>query len=150
MPPNSKGGAFIHNPKVSGDVETKAQVKLKFRNTKGKTMVCTRSLQLTQKEKTQTMKTLETVLETQDERTGEVCSLVWWVWLRCGRRADTKARGEATCLARDAEQQVRRNGRRGAAPAGCVEGRARVGHFRAPRRVQLVRFFYTLRVLEFE
>ncbi|KAI9222908.1 hypothetical protein BC828DRAFT_377262 [Blastocladiella britannica] len=75
LPPNSKGGAFVHDPKVEGEVETKAQVKLKFRNVNGKQMVCTRSLQLTLKEKTQTMKTIENLLEVYDEATGERQSL---------------------------------------------------------------------------
>src|ERR1700678_1644291 len=32
LPPNSKGGAFIHDPKMANEREVKAQIKLKFRN----------------------------------------------------------------------------------------------------------------------
>lgn len=78
MPPNSKGGAFIHDPKVleftarvvsieanwklfqlCGEKEVLAQVKLSFKATSGARMVCTRSLQLTVKKTTRSQKTLE-------------------------------------------------------------------------------------------
>jgi DNA repair protein RAD50 len=75
LPPNSKGGAFIHDPKVANEREVKAQIKLKFRNVSGKQLVCTRSLQLTQRAKKIEMKTLENVLMTKDPITGEKVSL---------------------------------------------------------------------------
>ncbi|KAJ3361698.1 DNA repair protein rad50 [Allomyces arbusculus] len=75
LPPNSKQGAFIHDPKVANETEVKAQVRLKFRNVNGKLMVCTRSMQLTQKAKQVQQKTLEAVLETKDPVTGERISL---------------------------------------------------------------------------
>lgn len=59
LPPNSKGGAFIHDPKISGDQEVLAQVKLAFRNTNDVQMICTRSMQLTVKKASRTFKTLE-------------------------------------------------------------------------------------------
>ncbi|KAI9168398.1 DNA repair protein rad50 [Blastocladiella emersonii ATCC 22665] len=71
MPPNSRQGAFIHDPKLANESEVKAQVKLKFRNTNGKQLVSTRSLQVTQRAKTATFKTLEGVLEARDPVTGE-------------------------------------------------------------------------------
>ncbi|KAI9347155.1 AAA domain-containing protein [Zopfochytrium polystomum] len=67
MPPNCQRGAFIHDPRVAGEVEVKAQVKLRFKNVNGKTMVCTRSLSLTNKGASMTMKTLEGVLQIQNE-----------------------------------------------------------------------------------
>lgn len=59
LPPNSKGGAFIHDPKITGEKEVKAQVKLAFNNCNGNAMICTRSMQLLVKRTTQTFKTLE-------------------------------------------------------------------------------------------
>ncbi|KAK5134597.1 hypothetical protein LTR08_006253 [Meristemomyces frigidus] len=65
MPPNSKpGGAFIHDPKLCGEKEVMAQVKVSFKSQKGIRMVCTRNLQLTVKKNTRSMKTLEGNLET--------------------------------------------------------------------------------------
>jgi DNA repair protein RAD50 len=62
LPPNSKGGAFIHDPKLANETEVKAQIKLKFRNVNGVTMTCTRSMQLTQKKTSVVQKTLESLL----------------------------------------------------------------------------------------
>ena len=59
LPPNSKGGAFIHDPKLAGEKEVLAQVKLSFQATSGAEMVTTRSLQLTVKKTTRSVKTLE-------------------------------------------------------------------------------------------
>lgn len=75
LPPNSKGGAFIHDPKMANEREVKAQIKLKFKNMSGKQLVCTRSLQLTQRAKKIEMKTLESVLMTRDPISGEKVSL---------------------------------------------------------------------------
>ena len=76
LPPNSKGGAFIHDPKVwlawhnsvtktlmmlqlCGEKEVLAQVKLSFKATSGARMVATRSLQLIVKKTARQQKTLE-------------------------------------------------------------------------------------------
>lgn len=59
QPPNSKGGAFIHDPKLCGETEVLAQVKLQFQSSSGIRMVATRSLQLTVKKLSRTMKSLE-------------------------------------------------------------------------------------------
>ena len=59
QPPNTKGGAFIHDPKLCGEREVLAQVKLAFYGTSGAKLVATRSLQLTVKKAARTMKTLE-------------------------------------------------------------------------------------------
>lgn len=59
LPPNSKGGAFIHDPKISAEKEVLAQVKLAFISTNGTQMICTRSMQLTIKKTTRAFKTLE-------------------------------------------------------------------------------------------
>ncbi|THC99058.1 hypothetical protein EYZ11_001454 [Aspergillus tanneri] len=58
-PEKRKGGAFIHDPKLCGEKEVLAQVKLSFKATSGAKMVVTRSLQLTVKKTTRQQKTLE-------------------------------------------------------------------------------------------
>ncbi|OAA65981.1 DNA repair protein rad50 [Niveomyces insectorum RCEF 264] len=72
QPPNSKGGAFIHDPKLCGEKEVLAQVKLSFRSTVGQKLVVTRSLQLTMKKTQRSMKTLDgsLVIYSNGERTG--------------------------------------------------------------------------------
>ncbi|EFW98801.1 DNA repair protein rad50 [Grosmannia clavigera kw1407] len=72
QPPNSKGGAFIHDPKLCGEKEVLAQVKLSFRSTVGQKLVVTRSLQLTMKKTQRSMKTLDgsLVIYNNGERTG--------------------------------------------------------------------------------
>ena len=72
LPPNSKNGAFIHDPKIGKQTETKAQVKLRFRNLNGEEMVCTRSMSLTQKRNTRTQKTLECLLMTKNQHGDQV------------------------------------------------------------------------------
>jgi len=65
LPPNCKNGqAFIHDTKIAGEREVKAQIKLRFKNVNGKPFVCTRSLSLTQKASQQTMKAIESALQT--------------------------------------------------------------------------------------
>ncbi|KAL2756579.1 hypothetical protein ACRALDRAFT_2103538 [Sodiomyces alcalophilus JCM 7366] len=59
QPPNSKGGAFVHDPKLVGEKEVLAQVKLAFSSTTGAKYVVTRNLQLTVKKTTRSLKTLE-------------------------------------------------------------------------------------------
>ncbi|KAK2060280.1 P-loop containing nucleoside triphosphate hydrolase protein [Colletotrichum caudatum] len=59
QPPNSKGGAFVHDPKLCGEKEVLAQVKLAFTSTSGHKCVATRSLQLTVKKNSRSLKTLE-------------------------------------------------------------------------------------------
>ncbi|TDZ20328.1 DNA repair protein RAD50 [Colletotrichum orbiculare MAFF 240422] len=59
QPPNSKGGAFVHDPKLVGEKEVLAQVKLAFSSTGGLKYVATRSLQLTVKKTTRSLKSLE-------------------------------------------------------------------------------------------
>lgn len=60
QPPNSKvGGAFIHDPKLAGEKEVLAQVKLQFRSINDRQHVATRSMQLTAKKNSRTLKTLD-------------------------------------------------------------------------------------------
>ncbi|KAM6537561.1 DNA repair protein rad50 [Fusarium falciforme] len=59
LPPNSKGGAFIHDPKLCGEKEVMAQVKLQFRSINDRQHVATRSIQLTVKKTTRSQKTLD-------------------------------------------------------------------------------------------
>jgi DNA repair protein RAD50 len=59
MPPNSKGGAFIHDPSIAGEKDVRAQVKVSFRSTVGESYVVTRNVQLLVKKNTRSLKTLE-------------------------------------------------------------------------------------------
>lgn len=65
LPPNStKGGAFIHDPKLCGENEVVAQVKLRYKTPPNNVHIITRSIQLTVKKNTRTQKTLEGSLKT--------------------------------------------------------------------------------------
>jgi DNA repair protein RAD50 len=60
LPPNSAtGGAWIHDPKLNGESETKAMVKLSFIPPSGQYMVSTRRLLLTVKKTMRSQKTME-------------------------------------------------------------------------------------------
>ncbi|KAI9892752.1 MAG: DNA repair protein rad50 [Vezdaea aestivalis] len=60
LPPNSgKNGAFIHDPKLCGEKEVMAQVKLSFKASTGARMVVARSMQLTTQKTKRTQKTLD-------------------------------------------------------------------------------------------
>ncbi|GAB2227860.1 hypothetical protein Drorol1_Dr00009687 [Drosera rotundifolia] len=76
LPPNTRSGhSFIHDPKVSGETETKAQIKLRFRTPVGKDVVCIRSFQLTQRASKLEFKAIDCTLQTIDPITGEKVSL---------------------------------------------------------------------------
>ncbi|RCK57838.1 DNA repair protein RAD50 [Candida viswanathii] len=65
LPPNSKGGAFVHDPTLDSRSVTNGQIKLAFKNINGKSMITTRSVQANLKSTksasgaTVTFKTLE-------------------------------------------------------------------------------------------
>jgi len=64
-PPGSdKGKAFVHDPKVSGVTEVKAQLKLRFRNKSGDAMVVVRSMNVKQTKATQQYKQMDGVIRT--------------------------------------------------------------------------------------
>ncbi|KAF9115955.1 DNA repair protein rad50 [Mortierella sp. AM989] len=75
LPPGSKGGAFVNDPKMSDSPSVKAQVRLRFRNVNGQIMSITRSLSLTVKKNTYTQRTLENVLAAVDQQTGELATI---------------------------------------------------------------------------
>ncbi|RKP14620.1 P-loop containing nucleoside triphosphate hydrolase protein [Piptocephalis cylindrospora] len=75
LPPNSRNGAFIFDPKLAGESEVLAQVKLKFHNVNGRQMVVTRSIQLTKQRTKVSQKTLESLLHAKDPETGEHVSI---------------------------------------------------------------------------
>src|ERR1700722_9875681 len=71
QPPNTRGGAFVHDPKMANEKEVKAQVKLRFVAANGTRMLAQRNLSVTVKKTSGlTMKTLETVLAS-DEHAGK-------------------------------------------------------------------------------
>ncbi|GAW16155.1 hypothetical protein ANO14919_055780 [Xylariales sp. No.14919] len=65
LPPNSKGGAFIHDPKLCSANEVLAQVKLRYIVPPSTSYVTTRSLQLTMKKLTRSQRTLDGTLMIQ-------------------------------------------------------------------------------------
>ncbi|KAF9319723.1 DNA repair protein rad50 [Podila horticola] len=75
LPPGSKGGAFVNDPKMSDSPMVKAQVRLRFKNVNNQTLSVVRSLSLTAKKTGYTQKTLENVLSMVDPNTGELASV---------------------------------------------------------------------------
>ena len=76
QPPNTRGGAFVHDPKMANEKEVKAQVKLRFNTGNGKRMLAVRNLSVTVKKGGGlTMKTLESILANanDNEKSGKVC-----------------------------------------------------------------------------
>jgi DNA repair protein RAD50 len=63
QPPGTRGGAFVHDPKMANEKEVKAQVKLRFYAANGQRMLAVRNLSVTMKKTAgMTMKTLESIL----------------------------------------------------------------------------------------
>jgi len=75
QPPNTRGGAFIHDPVLANEKEVKAQVKLRFNAANGTRMLAVRNLQVSRKKAGGlTMKTLENILSLADAPEGnKVC-----------------------------------------------------------------------------
>jgi DNA repair protein RAD50 len=47
LPPNTRSGqSFVHDPKVAGETEVRAQIKLRFRTATGAPVVVCRSFQV--------------------------------------------------------------------------------------------------------
>lgn len=74
QPPNTRGGAFIHDPKMANEKEVKAQVKLRFHAASGQRMLVVRNVSVTVKKTgAMAMKTLESILGIDDpEKTAKV------------------------------------------------------------------------------
>ncbi|KAI0050377.1 hypothetical protein FA95DRAFT_1555700 [Auriscalpium vulgare] len=67
QPPGTRGGAFVHDPKMANEKEVKAQVKLRFIAANGQRMLAVRNLSVTMKKNAgMTMKTLESILALAD------------------------------------------------------------------------------------
>lgn len=77
QPPNTRGGAFIHDPKMANEKEVRAQVKLRFIAANGSRMIAVRNVSVSMKKSGgMTMKTLENILAKADEHAeskGKVC-----------------------------------------------------------------------------
>uniref|UniRef100_A0A8C2ZBF5 RAD50 double strand break repair protein n=1 Tax=Cyclopterus lumpus TaxID=8103 RepID=A0A8C2ZBF5_CYCLU len=73
LPPGSKGGAFVHDPKDAHETDVRAQIRLLFTDVNGEKVTILRSMSCTQKAKNYTFKSLEQVIiRTKD---GEKVSL---------------------------------------------------------------------------
>uniref|UniRef100_A0A3Q3FJ57 RAD50 homolog, double strand break repair protein n=1 Tax=Kryptolebias marmoratus TaxID=37003 RepID=A0A3Q3FJ57_KRYMA len=62
LPPGSKGGAFVHDPKDAHETDVRAQIKLLFTDVNGEKVTIQRSMSCTQKAKNYTFKSLEQVI----------------------------------------------------------------------------------------
>lgn len=62
MPPGSRGGAFIYDPKVAGESDVKAELHLRFVNNSNETLVCSRSMQSSFRKSRTEQKTLDSIL----------------------------------------------------------------------------------------
>ncbi|KAA1112937.1 DNA repair protein rad50 [Puccinia graminis f. sp. tritici] len=68
LPPNTKGGAFVHDPSIAGESVVMAEVLLRFKNLAGAKLIASRRLQVSKKKNTAlTMKTLEGTLSYNDD-----------------------------------------------------------------------------------
>ncbi|KPI85402.1 RAD50 DNA repair-like protein [Leptomonas seymouri] len=76
MPPGSgtEKGSFVYDPKVVGETEVKAQIRLIFTGKGGKLMQVIRSFQATRTSQRVTFATLDNTVAFQDSATGEVVS----------------------------------------------------------------------------
>jgi DNA repair protein RAD50 len=76
MPPGSgtEKGSFVYDPKVVGETEVKAQIRLIFTGKGGKLMQVIRSFQATRTNQRVTFTTLDNTVAFQDATTGEVIS----------------------------------------------------------------------------
>ncbi|KDD75398.1 hypothetical protein H632_c703p0, partial [Helicosporidium sp. ATCC 50920] len=82
FPPGTRAGqGFVHDPRVAGETEVKAQIRLRFRSVSRQPMMVVRSFQLTQKRGgTSTFKALDNALQTLDGSSGQRETLSY----RCG------------------------------------------------------------------
>lgn len=62
LPPGSKGGAFVHDPKDAHETDVRAQIRLLFTDVNGEKMTIQRSMSCTQKAKNYSFKSLEQVI----------------------------------------------------------------------------------------
>ncbi|KAG2442375.1 hypothetical protein HXX76_002461 [Chlamydomonas incerta] len=81
LPPNTRQGqGFVHDPKVAGESEVKAQIRLSFQTAMGQKIIVTRSFQLTQKKTTMQFKSLDASMSCTNRQTGQRETLTY----RCG------------------------------------------------------------------
>lgn len=73
LPPGSKGGAFVHDPKDAHETDVRAQIRLLFTDVNGEKVTIHRSMSCTQKAKNNTFKSLEQVITRMKD--GEKVSL---------------------------------------------------------------------------
>ncbi|XP_067948379.1 DNA repair protein RAD50.L-like isoform X2 [Watersipora subatra] len=71
QPPNTKGGAFLYDPKLSDESTIKAQVKLQFSCVTGEQALVSRSQQAMRKGNSVTAKTVDTALKRKLKNGGE-------------------------------------------------------------------------------
>ena len=76
LPPNVRSGQnFIHDPKVAGEVEVKAQIKLRFTGTQSRSFSIIRNFSLKQMKKNMQFKALDQTISTWNANTNEFAAL---------------------------------------------------------------------------
>ncbi|XP_024121815.1 DNA repair protein RAD50 [Oryzias melastigma] len=73
LPPGSKGGAFVHDPRDAHETDVRAQIRLLFTDVTGEKVSVQRSMSCTQKAKNYSFKSLEQVITRMKD--GEKVSL---------------------------------------------------------------------------
>nr|XP_033466773.1 DNA repair protein RAD50 [Epinephelus lanceolatus] len=73
LPPGSKGGAFVHDPRDAHETDVRAQIRLLFSDVNGEKVTIQRSMSCTQKAKNYSFKSLEQVITRMKD--GEKVSL---------------------------------------------------------------------------
>uniref|UniRef100_A0AAQ6AFT0 Zinc-hook domain-containing protein n=1 Tax=Amphiprion ocellaris TaxID=80972 RepID=A0AAQ6AFT0_AMPOC len=73
LPPGSKGGAFVHDPRDAHETDVRAQIRLLFSDVNGEKVSIHRSMSCTQKAKNYSFKSLEQVITRMKD--GEKVSL---------------------------------------------------------------------------
>jgi DNA repair protein RAD50 len=122
QPPNTRGGAFVHDPKMANEKEVKAQVKLRFNAANGTRMLAVRNLSVTVKKTSGlTMKTLESILSLADNNSDKG-GKVGLLCLSPGTLTSDELEGHDI-------NQMRRNGCRDPPTTWCIEGGSRERYF---------------------
>lgn len=75
LPPNSRNGAFVHDPRVSQETETKAQIMMKFTSCEGKEYIVARGMSQTVGKTKKETRTCESALwEIQNGEKKMICN----------------------------------------------------------------------------
>ena len=133
QPPNTRGGAFIHDPKMANEKEVKAQVKLRFRAANDQRMLVVRNLSVSVKKAGGlTMKTLESILALSDGDAEKGGKVIWIIESFASSCSSYKCH-----IARSDLYEGCWDGCWNSQFAWCIEGCSRECHLLSSRRLIL-------------